>query len=239
MCRMLFACGNFNPDWIIQDFILMANDQNEKHEKNQTCEFKHGDGWGIVFRKEHELQVFKSPRPVYEDDRIDQFRALKTDLVILHARKASKGAVEIKNVHPFVLELSDQRFLFCHNGTVRDPLPFESGFVPQGSTDSEALLYFIASLGGMPISLKSLRSKLEGIQDFTAANFMLTDGKTSYFACWHAVDPIYYTLKMLKSSDFICISSEILPHYRHRKWQPLDNKSIILLQDSDFSVVNG
>ena len=34
MCRMLFAAGNFNIDWVIQDFILMASDQNEKHEKN-------------------------------------------------------------------------------------------------------------------------------------------------------------------------------------------------------------
>lgn len=238
MCRMLLASGKLNMDRLIHDFLLMANDQNEKHEKNMTAECKHGDGWGIAFRQNGALKVFKSTRPAYEDDQIEQFRTLATDWVLLHARKASKGAVELKNVHPFALTVDHSPYLFCHNGTIKDDLTFDPRFVPQGNTDSEAFLYYLASPGAKAIDLQSLRTKLAQIKDFTAANFLLSDGKTSYVACWYSCDPVYYTLKMLKNSDFICVASEILPHYRKEKWQRLNNKSILALQGVELSLAN-
>lgn len=236
MCRMLFASGNFNMDWVIQDLLLMASDQNEKHEKNRTDEFIHGDGWGIAYPDAGELKVFKSPRPIYKDSKIDQFRTLKTSLVILHARKASRGEVDIKNVHPFALELNGSRYQFFHNGTIKENLPFDRRFVPLGNTDSEALLYFLASVDEEPFGIKSLRLKLEKIKDLTAANCILSNGKISYFTCWYSADPIYYTLKVLKKPDFVCVASEILPHYRGGDWYSLENKSIFSVRSHDLEL---
>ena len=120
MCRMIFAVGKINVGSLIDDFITLASDQNEKHEKNINKIFKHGDGWGIAYFENDEIKVFRSTKAVYEDPQVDQFRNLKTNFLILHARKASKGSKNIQNVHPFEYKLNGSHYLFFHNGTIQD-----------------------------------------------------------------------------------------------------------------------
>ena len=236
MCRMLFAVGNVNINWLIQDFILMASDQNEKHEKNMDKIFKHGDGWGIAYLENGELKIFRSTEAVYEDDQINQFKNLQSNMVILHARKASKGSVNIKNVHPFECKLNGHHYLFFHNGTIRDEIHFDPQFHPVGKTDSERLFYFLLTNTNGELAEDGLTVKLNSIKNFTAANFILTDGEFSYFTNWYAENPNYYTLKLLQKSDCVIIASEILPHYKTVDWRKLDNHDIISVQTSGLSV---
>jgi len=236
MCRMLVAVGNFNIDYLIQDFILMASDQNEKHENNVDKEFKHGDGWGIAYFENHEIKVFRSTKAVFEDPQVDQFRNLKTNFVILHARKASKGSVETQNVHPFEHKLNGNHYLFFHNGTIRDEIHFDNHFQPVGKTDSERLFYSFLSDTNGQLTEKTLRSRLTEIRDFTAANFILTDGEVTYASSWYSENPNYYTLKVLQTPGRVIVASEVLPHYKTADWLRLKNHDIVSVRTADLRV---
>ena len=236
MCRMLIAAGNINIDHLINDFILMASDQNEKHEKNIDKEFKHGDGWGIAYLENNEQKVFRSPKAVFDDDQIDQFKNLQSNLVILHARKASRGNVEIRNVHPFQCQFHGKQYLFFHNGTIHDELPFENMFKPISATDSEQLFYYLLSNSNRQLTPSFFKSKLEKLADFTAANFILSNGETTFAGNWYAENPNYYSLKVLQKPGQIVVVSEVLPHYKTEDWKKLENRDIVSVGTSDLSV---
>lgn len=240
MCRMILAVGKFNTDWLIQDFILMASDQNEKHEKNIDKEFKHGDGWGIAYLSKDEFKIFRSTKAVYEDAQIEQFRNLKTNFVILHARKTSKGDVVLENVHPFEYKLNGHHYLFFHNGTIREEMDYDYQYQPVGTTDSERLFYYLLTNTNGQVTENELRSKLNSLKDYTAANFMLSDGKITYASSWYAENPKYYTLKVFQKSDSVILASEVLPHYKADDWLKLENQDIVSVRTSNLSVkING
>lgn len=236
MCRMLIALGKFDTNHLIDDFIGMAADQNERHEKNADQPFQHGDGWGIAYLENRDLRVFRSPKAVYDDPQIDQFRNLQTRLLLLHARKASRGHVELRNVHPFQCQFRGRSYVFCHNGTIHDPLPFDDEFLPVSDTDSERLFLYLLSESECRLSPESMQAKLATLRRYTAANFLLTDGETAYAGNWYAENPIYYTMKLLHQPELIIVASEVLPHYRQADWKKLKNRNIVSLQTGDLAI---
>jgi len=213
----------------------MAADQNEKHEKNIDQEFKHGDGWGIAYLENDQLKIFRSTQAVYEDDQINQFKKLQSNLVILHARKASQGAVNLQNVHPFEYKLDGHHYLFFHNGSILDELNFDSQFQPRGATDSERLFYYLLTNSNGQLTPAFLKAKLEQIQKFTAANFILTDGRMTYAGNWYSENPNYYTLKVLQKPGLVMAASEVLPHFTEGDWKKLENRDIVSVTTSDLS----
>jgi len=72
MCRMIFAAGKFDVNWLIDDIKKMASDNNEKHEENAHSEFKHSDGWGIAYLDGNRLKTFRSEKAIYEDSYIHE-----------------------------------------------------------------------------------------------------------------------------------------------------------------------
>jgi predicted glutamine amidotransferase len=199
-------------------------------------EFKHGDGWGIAYLENNEFKIFRSTRAVYEDDQIDQFKKLQSNLVILHARKASKGNVDIHNVHPFECTLNGHQYLFFHNGTIHDELVYDSTFKPVGATDSEKLFYYLLTNSNGQLTPAFLKSKLEKLTDFTAANFILTDGKITYSGNWYSENPNYYSLKVLQKPGLMMVASEKLPHYKTEDWIRLKNQDIVSVGTSDLDI---
>jgi len=232
----MLAVGQVNTDWLVQDFILMASDQNEKHEENIDREFKHGDGWGIAYLNKNKFKIFRSEKAVYEDSQIEQFKNIETNFLILHARKATTGKVVLKNVHPFEYKMNGHHYCFFHNGTVRDEIHFENRFQPVGTTDSERLFYHLLTDTNGYITESQLRSRLSSIQDFTAANFMLTDGALTYVTSWYSENPNYYTFKVLQKPGIVIVSSEVLPHYKSDDWSRLKNQDIVSVRTSDLKV---
>ena len=236
MCRMIFAVGNININSLIEDFITLASDQNEKHEKNLDKEFKHGDGWGIAYLENNEFKIFRSTRAVYEDPQIEQFKNLAINFLILHARKASQGNVVLENVHPFEQRLNGHHYLFSHNGTIRDELLFDNQFQRIGTTDSERLFFFLLTNSNGELIETDLPTKLKYLKDFTAANFILSDGEKTYLTSWYSENPKYYTLKVLDKTDAVIVASEVLPHYKKENWERLENHDIISVRTSRLNL---
>lgn len=236
MCRMLVAIGNFNIDHLLQDFVRMAADQNERHEKNAENEFKHGDGWGMAYLENDQLKIFRSTKAVFEDDQILQFKKLKSNLVILHARKASKGTVDIHNVHPFECWLEGHHYIFFHNGTIHDEVVFDNQFTPLGTTDSERLFYFLLTNSNGQLTPAFLQSKLDRLQNFSAANFILSDGKMTYAGNWYSENPVYYGMKMLQQPGLVIVASEILPHFNSDEWNTLKNQDLVSISNEELNV---
>ncbi|MCI0495267.1 class II glutamine amidotransferase, partial [candidate division KSB1 bacterium] len=181
------------------------------------------------------LQVIKSTAPFYDDEKVEELKSIKSPLYILHARRKSpgKGLVRIENVHPFAYA----DYLFCHNGTINDALEFDQQFTPTGDTDSERFFYYILSdLNGL-LHEKILFEKYSKINDFSAMNSFLTDGRTSYVINWYSSTPGYYTLKMLEKPDAVIVSSEILGHLQHENWKKLNNQDTIKIDTSKIKAV--
>ena len=100
----------------------------------------HADGWGMAFHGRDGTRVFVDAgracdAPLAEFLRCHPIRARQ---VIAHVRKATQGAVELVNCHPFQREWAGRHWLFCHNGDLRDFHPaLDGSHLPVGSTDSE------------------------------------------------------------------------------------------------------
>ncbi len=236
MCRIIFAVGKFNSDWLIDDMITMASDQNERHEENAHTVFKHADGWGAAYLENGKLQTFHSSASIFNDPQIDQFRGLKTHFLILHARYGTRGEPELKNVHPFEYKTDSCHYAFFHNGTVRDDLNFDEKFKLQGETDSERFFYYLLSNGSKTLTDSKLEEKLKQLEDFSGANFVLTDGQTTHIAEWFSLNPLYYTMKILKQKESLIIASEVLPHYKNQDWEKLENHAVFSVKTSDYVV---
>jgi len=233
---MIFAAGQLNMEWLIDDIIQMASDNNEKHEENSNIEFKHSDGWGLTYLDDNSLKTFRSIKPIYEDPQIEQFKKLKTSLIVLHARKATTGELNITNIHPFEYQNLNNHFVFFHNGTVRDKLQINPKYKISGETDSERFFYYLINGNQKEVKLTWLQSKLFNINNFSGANFVLTNGDYSFVANWYSLNPAYYSMKMLNRDDSVIISSEVLPHYRQAAWRLLENYCLISIRTTDLTV---
>jgi predicted glutamine amidotransferase len=236
MCRMIFAAGQLKVNWLIDDMIKMASNKNEKHEENTNFEFLHSDGWGITYLAGNNLKTFRSIKPIYDDPQIEQFKKLNTNLIVLHARKATYGKLNLANIHPFEYQNQNSNFVFFHNGTVRDKLQINPKYTINGETDSEKFFYYLINGNSEESNLDELQNKLINLKNFSGANFVLTNGDHSYIADWYTLNPAYYSMKMLNQKNAIIISSEVLPHYRQAAWQLLENFSLVSIRTHDLAI---
>ena len=234
MCRMVFAIGEFNTESVIRDMILMAADQNERHEENANTVFKHADGWGITYFANQQLKTFRSVKPIFDDPQIEKYKNLDTPFLIVHARYGTKGEVNLSNVHPFEYKFEKQPYVFFHNGTVRDNLQFDGQYLPRGDTDSERFFYYLLSGCNGKVDEVHIRKKLENLKDYSGANFILTNGDQTFITNWYSLNPRYYTMKILKQKNSLIISSEILPHLKNKSWEKLNNRNITCITSSSY-----
>ncbi|GMI22689.1 hypothetical protein TeGR_g3806, partial [Tetraparma gracilis] len=68
---------------------------------------KHSDGWGLSFYEGKGLRTFVDPTPSAESRIASLLTSMpiKTHNMISHVRLATKGCVNLENVHPFQREL--------------------------------------------------------------------------------------------------------------------------------------
>jgi len=172
----------------------------------------HNDGWGIVsFMGGSPRYVGRSPRPMRMDPSFDSAledvkRLPSPNILIAHARAASKGDAKMENTHPFVVD----GIVFGHNGTVYDLVP-PKGISPKGESDSEVLALTLAERLREKRDLKSaLRSViLEDIltKKFTAAILLVSDGRNLYgyrdFSDESKGD--YYDLRISRCADYVAL----------------------------------
>ncbi len=163
----------------------------------------HGDGWGIAFFEDKGLRHFVDHQSAAESPIAQLVRQypIKSRNVISHIRKATQGAVQLQNCHPFMRELWGRYWVFAHNGDLKDYAPrLHAGFHPVGDTDSErAFCWLLQELAKSHADVPSvheltltLRELVPQIAQHGTFNFLLSNGE----ALWaHASTNLCYVLR--------------------------------------------
>jgi predicted glutamine amidotransferase len=151
----------------------------------------HRDGWGVGFFQEGDAFVLREPSAASWSQWLAflQEHDPRSDIVIAHIRRATQGALLLRNSQPFARELGGRMHLFAHNGMspgIEDDARFASRrFRRVGDTDSEqafcALLERIAPLwddGLPPLELRraAVAKVARDMRDLGPANFIYSDG---------------------------------------------------------------
>lgn len=152
----------------------------------------HKDGWGIAWYDERDVRLVKEARPAADSAcvRFIQSTPFATSFAISHVRKATRGALALRNCQPFIREMGGTWHCFAHNGDlpgIDAAMPINSdGHLAVGETDSE--LAFCGLLERLrPLWLgrawPRIESRREVIERFAAelrelgpANFLYCDG---------------------------------------------------------------
>jgi len=160
----------------------------------------HSDGWGIAFFEGLGLRHFVDHEPAADSAIAQLIRRypIKSRNVIAHIRKATQGAVNLQNCHPFVRELWGRYWVFAHNGDLKEFSPRLHGhFRPVGSTDSElAFCWIMQELAKSHASVPSVEELTITLRELTPRiakhgtfNFLLSNGE----ALWaHASTRLHY-----------------------------------------------
>jgi len=180
----------------------------------------HRDGWGIVsFTNGSPHYIGRSGRAVHTDPSFDAAladvqRLSSPNILIAHARAASKGSVKIENAHPFVIG----GMVLAHNGTVYDLEP-PKGTAPKGESDSELLALTLAERyaqdGDLGLALTSLVIEDIRPRKFSAAVLLVSDGRTLFgYRDFTSEDrSSYYDLRMAKGDGYVALYQETIMGY--------------------------
>ena len=200
------------------------------------CTDHHADGWGIAFFESDGSDPGRGVRHFVDKEgaatspiaHMLRSYPIKSHNVVAHVRKATVGAVNLENCHPFVRELWGRYWVFAHNGDLKDYTPALHGnFRPVGSTDSElAFCWLLQELAkshaGVPSVAEltlTLAELVPQIARHGTFNFLLSNGQ----ALWaHASTKLHYVLRQhpftqvhLKDDDVSVDLSELNgPHDR-------------------------
>lgn len=209
---------------VLEPFRAMARGENPARKHGNAWDHPHG--WGIVYGEGAQLRCHRSARPCWDDPDFDAFREAR--VFLLHARKATNGTVRAENAHPFSRDVNGTAWFFCHNGTVRDPLPSPEGPADANSTDSYRLFHSLPPEDFRVSPGAALRSVYGGLRDYTSLNTFLLGDRELWAVCrWMKdKDEAYYTLHLGESQGSPLVSSEPLDGVGGA-WTPLTNGSVL------------
>lgn len=229
MCRM----AGFSSKNGIKIFQLMELISSVKHMAQFGLEAPHKDGWGIAAFSDIDKILYKSVRPIYEDDYIfcPHITSIPTSISnqnykigIIHARLASEGLPKTTlQLHPFYINGK----YFSHNGTIKSALR-------KNIYDSDTFEYFenISSFNSL-IELAELVDAYGKKNDYSGMNFLMIDEikNVLYVCCFYkpsAKNEKYYTLYYHCLNDTFIVYSEKI----NADLLPMSNGEI-------FKVANG
>jgi len=164
---------------------------------------EHKDGWGIAFFEGKGCRTFMDVQPSAESvvSELVKRYPIRSLNVIAHIRKASVGAVNLENTHPFTRELWGENWVFAHNGDLIDYQPeLSECYLPVGTTDSERAFCFIlealkSAFSDKPDSWeisRLVKEKAEEIRRFGSFNFLLSNGS---FLVAHCSTDLFYLIR--------------------------------------------
>lgn len=177
----------------------------------------HADGWGIAFFEGRGTRLFVESSPACDSPVAALIRRypIKSRNVISHIRKATVGAVQLENCHPFVRELWGRYWVFAHNGDLKDYAPRLHGhFRPVGSTDSEQAFCWLmqelakahASVPSVTELTRTLAELVPQVARFGTFNMLLSNGE----ALWaHASTKLCYIVRQHPFAS-ACLADEDL-----------------------------
>ncbi len=171
-----------------------------------------GDGWGIGHYVNGKLSIFKSEKPVYEEEPLfrDMIDQIKSVAIVAHVRKASNprnlprtSLISKENSQPFY----HMDIVFVHNGTlfipdqVMNELGEYRGLV-QGANDSEVLFaYLLLNLKKEETFEEALKGLEKGLRDikersgyqrqhpYSSLNLIFSDGRELHAYEKYLIEP--------------------------------------------------
>jgi predicted glutamine amidotransferase len=177
-----------------------------------------------VVERDGRLQRLRSTTACWEDSDLEALRDER--VFLLHARNASCGSVTINNTHPFEQEIDGKPWFFCHNGTIRDPLPSFSTLGSDSETDSEWLFHALLPYLWENSILEGIADVANRIRDFTSLNSFLLGPGAMWILSAHTAYPAYFTLSLADTSMGPVISSEPLGEISAR-WDSISNRHVV------------
>jgi predicted glutamine amidotransferase len=242
---MILVVGKMNLGPVIDSLVLMAKDDTKSHELNKERgrgSWVHPDGWGIAYLQNGKFIIKKSVKPIWEDPEVENLKELNTTLAVLHVRRKTMGTPHIENTHPFIVS-NEEEFVFCHNGTVEDEIPFSSNFEPTGSTDSERLFYSIMTDIKQHATPHFITNKIKAFTISSGSNVVLVNKEKSVVGVNYNRYNNYYTMSLAKLPEGIVVSSEELPYLPDAKWTKVDDSMMVTInndsQEYNIEKVNG
>ncbi len=221
---MVASAGNVDMPALTEGFVQMARGYNETNEFNTTLgAYDHGNGWGYVIKNGNVYTRYRSIMPCWDDPEVQR---IKTDNAqILHARRATIGANDVRNTHPFKIHHLGREWYFFHNGHNADCFePFEG---MESETDSEMLFMYLLNRYDDRRPLASIQDAVGSLDDvpYESLCSFLLDERQLFAINSYRTRPKYYELNFQDTGDGIVVSSEALPQLGH-EWEVLENGQI-------------
>jgi len=224
MCRMIAAPMGLPGRVLLDPFVRMAQGRNALNEHNTAPGvWRHPHGWGAVFEDDGDDRLRRSVEVCWEDAALGSLADRR--LYLLHARRASRGKVTLKNTHPFEASARGDRWFFCHNGTVRD---LSSG----GRSDSQEVFDRLLPYVTEDRILNGFREVYGEFDDFTGLNSFLFGPNELWVVCSYTKNPNYYTLIL---SDGPIVSSEPLHEFASSR-RALPNGAVLRIDRASGEV---
>ena len=173
MCR-LFGVAASAPVDISFELLSADNPLIRQSER-------HDSGWGIAHYEDGRPHVERFAHAAHGDPSFSEAATAKSNLFVVHVRRATVGDLKLANTHPF----TDGQYSYCHNGTILQPgrLRELTDRAPQGDTDSEHFFNVLMTMLDPGDLIGSLRCTVESVCErcrFSALNFLFCDGKRLY-----------------------------------------------------------
>jgi predicted glutamine amidotransferase len=158
----------------------------------ERAETVNSDGWGAVFYEKNDAYVFRDPRPgsASRPAALPGHCGVESKLAISHIRKATGGAVELRNTHPFTREIHGRLHSFAFNGDVPEVFDLDltsDRFWPIGETDGEYAFCWLLdqfagsdSTGDWKNTAEDLQSLGCRLAEMGPANFLYSDSLRLY-----------------------------------------------------------
>ena len=184
MCELFAMSSRYEAD---------VNLSLEEFSRHGGLAGPHKDGWGTAYYAGRDVRLMKEIEPASDSACVRFIREhpFASPLVVSHIRKATQGALALRNCQPFARELGGSMHVFAHNGhlagrQLKSRLPL-GAFRPVGETDSEyafcALLERLRRLWRDARRAPPLEDRFSivaafarGIASLGPANFLYADG---------------------------------------------------------------
>jgi len=215
MCRMFAAASKKMDKSYMVSFRELAARGKVLKDVSET----HEDGWGISGYLGNWTVHFGRSEKGATLDKLYYFKACEnavrsgTKIVVSHLRQASKGGVNINNVHPFIYK----EWIFCHNGTIFDAEKLKiNNIYYEGTTDSEVFFkYLVGMLSNRSKSefsaiLENAANYIKENFETTSLTFLMSNGDHLFAFRDFTKDEYYYTLFYKKLDGGYVFCSEPL-----------------------------
>ncbi len=212
MCRLLWvrSAEPFSLAEQLQPFAAMSQ---------QSKEYQ-GHGWGCAWLEipSAKWQQYHNINPIWADD-LSQFSALRTHLLLVHARSAFRDeGIVVENNMPF----SDGTSVFIFNGELRGVK-----IKAQGRIGAEKIYNYIRRMdkGDKHQALAKAVGIIKRRTDYVRAmNILLTDGVCSVMSSDYSEDPDYFQMYRKQSGDMQWVCSQPFPG--EADWRKIANATV-------------